>query len=220
MKILAHRGCWDARAQKNSAHAFQRALANGYGFESDIREYKAELVISHDVANASCQPAREVFKLLAKYEDRFCFAINIKADGLKELLLEQLNTYQIHNYFAFDMSVPQMVEYAKSGLTFFTRQSEIETVPSLYEEAAGVWIDGFYGEDWISEGLLKGHLDRGKQLCLVSPELHGRPYEDFWARILSYELDFSRILLCTDAPDMARRTFQGVWEANSGNGAD
>lgn len=207
MKILAHRGFWNNNSEKNSLFALHRALESGYGFESDLRDYHGKLVISHNIADAESQPASEVFQLLREYQDQFCFAINIKADGLKETLLEQLNTYQITNYFAFDMSVPQMVEYAELGLKYFTRLSEIEAEPVLYETAIGVWVDGFWGNDWISEAILNHHIHNGKKVCIVSPELHGRKYLNFWYKIKTLQIDFRQILLCTDHPAKAKEIF-------------
>lgn len=200
MKILAHRGCWNENVKSNSPRALRSALEHGFGFESDLRDYCGELVISHNIANASCQKAEEVFQWLREFKDQFCFAINIKADGMKDLLMEGLERCQIKNYFTFDMSAPQMVEFRESGLTFFTRQSEVEQSPVMYEEAAGVWIDGFYGDEWITEGLLNAHILHGKTVCIVSPDLHKRSYADFWKRLASFDVDFDRMMLCTDYP--------------------
>lgn len=207
MKILAHRGYWQEQEERNTPAALRRALDSGFGFESDIRDVNGELVISHNIADESCQKAEEVFCWLAEHGDKYCFAINIKADGLKDLLAGLLEKYHITNYFTFDMSVPQMVEYVDMGLTYFTRQSEVEPDPVMYESAAGVWIDGFWGTEWLTEGLLQGHIAAGKTVCLVSPELHGRPYADFWARLMSFRLDFGRVLLCTDKPGEAAEYF-------------
>ena len=207
MKILAHRGYWQEQEERNTPAALRRALDSGFGFESDIRDFNGELVISHNIADGSCQKAEEVFRWLAEHGDKYCFAINIKADGLKDLLAGLLEKYHVTNYFTFDMSVPQMVEYADMGLTYFARQSEVEPDPVMYESAAGVWIDGFWGTEWITEGLLQGHIAAGKTVCLVSPELHGRPYADFWARLMSFRLDFGRVLLCTDRPGEAAEYF-------------
>ena len=164
MQILAHRGYWDSNISANSPQALKSALENGYGFESDVRDYMGHMVISHNIADDSCQNAEEIFQWLAKYDDKYCFAINIKADGLKAILKEYLRKYNIKNYFLFDMSVPQMVEFAEMGLRFYTRQSEYETYPVMYEQAAGVWVDGFKRIDWITEELLKKHILCGKQV--------------------------------------------------------
>lgn len=207
MKILAHRGCWSADVKNNSPKALRTALELGFGFESDIRDYCGELVISHNIADASCQKADEVFQWLEEFHNQYCFAVNIKADGLKDLLMENLKRYHIENYFTFDMSAPQMVEFCQQGIVCFTRQSEIEPSPIMYREAAGVWIDGFYGDDWITEELLKQHILQGKTACVVSPELHQRPYSALWERLLHFNIDFNKIMLCTDYPMEAATVF-------------
>lgn len=211
MKILAHRGYWKAKNEKNSPQALRTALERGYGFESDVRDHMGRMVISHDIAGPSCQDAEEIFRWLAEYGDRYCFAINIKADGLKNLLQDFVRKYKIENYFLFDMSVPQMVEFAEMGLRFFSRQSEYETEPVMYGQAAGIWIDGFQGHEWITERLVGGYLASGKEVCLVSPDLHGNTdYRDFWAKLAGWDIDFSRVLLCTDYPDEAKAFFKNI----------
>lgn len=209
MTILAHRGLWKNTSEKNTVAAIKSALVCGYGFESDIRDFCGNLVISHNVADATCRPAEEVFSLMEEFNDRYCFAVNIKSDGLKDLLLNCLKDHNLKNYFTFDMSVPQMVEYAEAGICYFTRQSEYEKDPVLYEKASGVWIDGFADVDWITEELLERHIDNGKSVCIVSPELHGRTNKDFWKRINEMNLDFSKVMLCTDTPDDAKIFFGG-----------
>ena len=49
MRIISHRGYWNTPAEKNTIHAFQRSFALGFGTETDIRDLKGELVISHDM---------------------------------------------------------------------------------------------------------------------------------------------------------------------------
>lgn len=212
MKIIAHRGYWNKEILDNSSCAIKKALLYGYGFESDVRDHNGELVISHYMANADSQHLDEVLQWLSKNNNRLCFAINIKADGIGENLLQLLQKYNIRNYFTFDMSVPQMIEYRELGLKFFTRQSEVEHQPVMYEDAAGVWIDGFYNNDWINEKLLFAHIEAGKNVCIVSPELHGREYLSFWERLIGYNIDFTKLMLCTDYPDNAKSFFNQLVE--------
>lgn len=208
MKILSHRGLWNEHIISNSPQAILNSLKNGFGFESDVRDYQGKLVISHNIADNDSQKAEEVFRWLNEFGDKYTFAINIKADGLKNQIKECLNKYSITNYFLFDMSTPQMVEFKEMGLRFFTRQSEVEPNPCMYEYAAGVWIDGFWSIDWITEELLSYHINNGKEVSLVSPDLHGKDdYVNFWEKIKSYNLDFSMVMLCTDYPNEAREYF-------------
>lgn len=208
MEILAHRGYWNSDIASNSSQALREALERGYGFESDVRDYMEKLVISHNIADNTSPKAEEVFSWLHEFNDNYCFAINIKADGLKNILKDYFEKYSISNYFLFDMSVPQMVEFNEMGLRFFTRQSEYEMKPSMYEEAAGVWIDGFYSTEWITEELIKNHIANSKVVCLVSPDLHGNSYVEFWNKLKNWNIA-DNIMLCTDYPDEAKEFFYG-----------
>ena len=52
INIIAHRGLWSEDVNfQNTKLAFQNALKNGFGIETDIRDSNGELVISHDVAD-------------------------------------------------------------------------------------------------------------------------------------------------------------------------
>lgn len=208
MKLLAHRGAWRTEAEKNTLASIARALDYNWGFESDLRDYGKHLVISHNVPESNAPAAEQVFRLMSdKGRGAGTFAINIKSDGLTEMLMEALEHYQITSYFCFDMSVPQMLEYQEKRIRFFTRQSEYEQTPLFYEEAAGVWIDAFEREDWITPELLRGHIDAGKAISIVSPELHQRDPYGLWSVLHQMDLSRDDIYLCTDKPEEAEAYF-------------
>lgn len=233
MQILAHRGFWcDSTLQiaqnltPNSLESFECAFQNNFGIETDLRDCYANLVISHDMPISNAIKTEQLFTLYQRFVRESNanltnlppLALNIKADGLQNLLKNLLEKYQIQNYFCFDMSVPDMRHYAHFGLTFFTRQSEIEQNPALYDEACGVWCDEFYSH-WISESTILAHLENGKKVAIVSPELHKRDYKTAWNHykqiIESNALsDDSRIFLCTDFPHLARDFFANSTTAN------
>ena len=203
MKILCHRGFWRNINEKNTLEALKRAISAGYGFESDVRDYCGHLVISHDIANENSPALDDILSILS---DKFCFAINIKADGLANLLKNSLEKHSLENYFAFDMSIPQMLSYRDAKIKFFTRQSEFEPIPALYETCAGVWLDSFISDEWITLELIKKHISEGKKVCIVSPELHNRDFKEFWARLTPIkELNW---YLCTDLPIEAEKFFK------------
>ena len=216
MEILAHRGFWQNGNEKNSVKAIHNALRNGFGFESDIRDYNGELVISHDVPTDASAKGEQVFELLSCF-DTLCFAINIKSDGIQEMLMDMLNRYKISNYFVFEMSSPQAIEYVSSKIRLYTRQSDIEPEPVLYDYADGIWIDSFSGYDWVTEELLWNHIKNGKKICIASPDLHNAvDYKLFWERLKNYDMKTDAMGLCTDYPEEARSFFDigGVYGKN------
>ncbi|MCX8130436.1 MAG: glycerophosphodiester phosphodiesterase family protein [Clostridia bacterium] len=208
MNILAHRGFWTEQHEKNSMAAFKRAFDAGFGVETDIRDKDGELVISHDIPLNSVTTLHEFLEIYKQYGNQPYLALNIKADGLCRLLKEYLDSSRVENYFVFDMSIPDELEYIKSGLKVFTRQSEFEPLPVFYESSKGVWIDCFES-DWIDYAKIMEHLSNKKQVCIVSPELHGRPAFPVWSAFCKAPIkQNNEVFICTDSPESARRFFK------------
>lgn len=208
MIILSHRGYWKEPQEKNQAIAFERSFSMGFGTETDIRDFNENLTISHDIANRHSLSAETLFQIYQQYQNPLPLALNIKADGLQNQLKMLLEKYHISQYFVFDMSIPDTIGYLNAGLTVFTRQSEYEPTPAFYDQVQGVWMDGFES-DWIQESHIAAHLNAGKQVCLVSPDLHKRPYELFWSMLKSIDcINNQNLMLCTDYPEIAEAFFK------------
>lgn len=213
MDIISHRGFWLDPSEKNSMLAFCRSFESGFGIETDIRDYKGKIVISHDLPTG-----KEIYftDLLDKYlsykNPNLTLALNIKADGLQSLLKKTLLEYEINNYFIFDCSVPDLLGYTNLALNSYTRQSDIEVSPSLYDRCQGIWLDAFVS-DWYKEDTIKTHLINGKKVCIVSPELHNRNPERLWniAKNISPTRGFA---LCTDFPKRAFEFFRNEIKSN------
>lgn len=207
MQILAHRGFWQRPEERNTLAALERALREGFGLETDVRDAAGELVIAHDPPVGPAPLLAEVLALARTHGTRLPLALNLKSDGLRGRLKSLLQSQPAQNYFCFDMSVPETLACRRDGLRYFTRESEFEPSPVLYAEAAGVWLDMFTS-DWLQPSDIARHLDAGKEAAIVSPELHGRPHLDFWARLRAAGLGTeTRVLLCTDLPAEAAAFF-------------
>jgi len=208
MIFLAHRGLWKEGLKPNSLDAFGKALESGFGIETDIRDSLGGLVISHDLADSGSIAFKELLALYKQLGKDLPLAINIKADGLRPLLKRLLDEFKLTNYFVFDMSVPDARHYFKGGFRTFTRESEFEKIPSFYEEACGVWLDEL-NQRWINFETIKKHLSFGKEVCIVSPELHGRAFKEAWGdyKQLLKDHDSDKLMLCTDYPKEAKEFF-------------
>ncbi len=207
MIILSHRGYWKHPSEKNTVKAFVRSFMAGFGVETDIRDHKGTLVISHDIPGDSNVRADLFFEIYVNRGVHLPLALNIKSDGLQKNLKQLLEKYSIENYYVFDMSVPDALTYLNHGFNVFARQSEYEDPPSLYKESAGIWVDGFE-DDWIGEEVIATHLANGKKVCLVSPELHNRHHKPFWNKLKKMAVvgDLN-LMLCTDFPSQANEEF-------------
>ena len=200
MIIISHRGFWIEKSEQNTIESFKRALDRNFGIETDLRDFNGKIVISHDIPNSNSLELDDLFNLYIKYRNPAPLALNIKSDGLFSLLFEKLSYYNIINYFVFDMSVPDMLHYKKLALNFYTRMSEIEIKPVLYNDAKGIWLDEFYN-NWINKELLNELMYDNKNVCIVSPELHKRTYHLEWN--LYKQCENKKIMICTDFPELA-----------------
>jgi glycerophosphoryl diester phosphodiesterase len=209
VEIISHRGFWLSNDEKNSKLAFERSFQQHFGTETDIRDFNGELVISHDIPVFKETSIDDFFSLYLEQNRTPTLALNIKSDGLTKALKSKIEAFGIQNYFCFDMSIPDTIQYLHEGLNFYIRQSEYELDLPFYEEASGVWLDSFQ-TNWFSNELIENHLHgNNKRVCIVSSELHGRDHLPLWNQLLEFsELSSDRLILCTDKPEEALIYFE------------
>ena len=105
------------------------------------------------------------------------------------------------------MSVPETIVQLRLGLPVYTRASEYEQPPPCYDRAIGVWLDAFLGQ-WYKMADIRAFLADGKQVAIVSPELHRRAHADLWTDLRASGLtDHPALTLCTDIPEQATAFF-------------
>ena len=209
MKIIAHRGFWKKKQEKNTFDAFKLALEHGFGIETDLRDFCSEIVISHDIPDKHSMTLENFLRLVHEKNASVTLALNIKSDGQQQLLSQE-SLLKGLNCFYFDMSVPDCLGYKNHKLPYYTRFSDIEPIPCLYEESIGIWLDCF-GSNRLNSEALEKFISDGKRVTLVSPELHGFEYVSYWESLFSFLSSFptaaKNIELCTDYPLDAKEYF-------------
>lgn len=209
MKISAHRGHWLSPAEKNSVAAFDRALQGGFGIETDLRDAGGVIVVAHDLPRGGEQTLDEFLAACARHPQSRPLALNIKADGLQALVVAALQRHGIEDAYVFDMAVPDALGYLRSGVATYTRSSEYEAPPPFLDLAHGVWLDAFHSE-WYAQADIKAWLRLGKDVSIVSPELHGRLHLPLWQKLRDWGLHrHAGVCLCTDFPLEAKEYFCG-----------
>jgi hypothetical protein len=209
MQLLSHRGFWLKPEEKNTKQANQLSFENNWGIETDIRDYKQQLVIAHDMATN----ADYTFEyLLQQYNNTNCkqtLALNIKADGLSNVILEAMRRHSINNYFVFDMSIAETVRYLKLDMPVYISYSEWNAPNDmLYAKCKGIWLD-IFNSVWFSKNFVDLHLKNGKNIAFVSPELHGRNEMELWKFIKENNWHKNnQVMLCTDLPHNAKTYFE------------
>ncbi len=207
MITISHRGYWKTAEERNTAIAFDRSFALGYGTETDLRDLGGELVVSHDPPSAGAMSADDMFAQVTAHDPGLPMALNIKADGLQAMVSAAVTRHGLTNCFVFDMAVPDAMQWLKADIAVFTRHSDVEKVPAFYDQASGVWLDAFQS-DWWDMSVVTTHLEAGKRVAVVSPELHGRSHTSLWKMMRdSSACRCNDVILCTDIPETAKEYF-------------
>ncbi len=199
MRILAHRGFWKQSGSKNSIEAIAAAFNQGWGIETDVRSIDGKLLLSHDPIDRRVATPWEQMVTCWNATPSLPLFLNIKEDGLLELLKPYLDGWRDRTVVCFDMSVPELVRYSRAlpSAQLATRISEWEDAP-LRAYCDWIWCDGF------ESGPELERLYPAKGLAFVSPELHGRPANGFRAKLERFaEKHPMAVLLCTDDPEGA-----------------
>ncbi|MBD2550422.1 phosphodiesterase [Microcystis elabens FACHB-917] len=209
--ILAHRGMFVSESEKNSPKALRRALDEGFGIETDLRDLDGRVVISHDPPRASPPPSTIEWLLeqIASSLSAGRIGLNIKSDGLAAMIKSELEKAGLdaNQIFFFDMSVPDSLAYLKGNLPVYSRISDYEPMPTFLDMAKGVWIDNFNGL-FQQVKTAKDLIGQGVRVAIVSPELHRRSHVNLWNEITEMGLHLSPLFeLCTDLPMEAANRF-------------
>ena len=152
MHLISHRGYWVNENEKNKINAFHRAFKFGFGAEIDLREYKGELLVSHDLL---CGEELNFDQILSIWDGESKLALNIKEDGLASIIQSKMKPYASENWFVFDMSIPDTFLYLNMGIKTYIRESEYENYPLLVSKSSGIWLDQMlensYSQNWLIE---------------------------------------------------------------------
>ena len=204
-RLLAHRGLWKPGSGSNSLEALISAAQEGFGIETDLRDLGGRLVISHDPAPLGALNAEMVLKAVSDAaRDPIVLALNVKSDGLAPLMQPILDGIGAHSAYFFDMSIPQLVTYARENLPIAIRVSEFKPFrPELFEQLGGLprrlWLDSFNSDWWLRDPVLND-LVMEASVTIVSPEIHGRDPRLVWDWFIGATRKGADVFLCTDEP--------------------
>lgn len=148
-------------------------IPHEFGAEIDLRDRGERLILQHDpfIDGEDAEP------FFAEYKHG-TLILNVKSERIEFRILELMEKYKIENYFFLDSSFPMIYQMIKRGETRtavrFSEYESIDTVMKLEGLVEWIWVDCFSFLP-ISKDLHTTLKNCGFKLCLVSPELQGRP---------------------------------------------
>lgn len=171
------------------------------GIEFDVRDSDGKLIVQHDAFSDGV-----IFADFAKkIGKRFCI-VNIKSEGIETKVLEILEVNNIVDFFLLDCSIPSMNKLTGIGenriAVRFSELEPVEFVMCWKGKVKWIWVDCFTKHP-ITKELSLLFQQAGFNICLVSPDLHGRP-EDIptisrWVRNSGIHLN----AICTKQHNMS-----------------
>ncbi len=177
------------------------ALAPEFGVEMDLHAFGDRLVVHHDAFS----PGVDFEEWLDAYHHAFVI-LNIKEEGIEGRVRERVLARGINRFFMLDLSFPALIKMIRAN------EPRVALRVSEYEPAAGaliltgqadwVWLDVFHGFP-LGDADYAALRSAGFKLCLVSPELHGRPAEE--VAFMRSQMDrhgFVVDAVCTKRPDL------------------
>ena len=215
MIILAHRGNMEGpdRLGENRCEIIARALARGFGVETDIRRWvDGRLYISHDrQAGGAAETAELHASLWATYPDCL-IALNIKERGHERATLDLLQRHRLLDQaFMFDMELiePLPGEIARElrSLNPLARlASRISDRGETAQKALSlpgeyIWLDEM-DSPWASAAVIQKLHDAGRVVIGVSRDLHGERPEACYRRWDEFA-EWGVEGICTDWPLLA-----------------
>ena len=211
--ILAHRANLDGPAPQaeNSLGLVSRALALGFGLETDLRRGDGQrFYINHDAAPVTPTNALEAFTPIFARHPVALLAINVKELGYEaELVRLQASGFfgTAGFYFDFELLEPATPGQSQRKIRAFAHGARTRLAARISDRcesleqclsipAQSVWADEFDGA-WLTFEHIQALRSAGRRVIVVSPELHGRGKADRlrrWADFKKWSVDG----ICTD----------------------
>lgn len=174
-----------------------RAVPLHHGVEIDIRSDGENLILHHD---PFCKGTN--FEEWLEYFNHRFIILNVKEEGIEGRIQELLDKRNIKDYFYLDLSFPFLIKIMKKGqkniAVRFSEYESIETCLTLAGKVDWVWVDCITKFPLTEDNYMR--LSEHFRICLVSPELLGRPREEI--QEIKKKISGRRIdMICTKLPD-------------------
>lgn len=187
----------------NTAAQLERVRPE-HGVEIDLRDRGDRLILQHD----PFADGEDFDAWLAGYRHRLVI-LNVKSERIEPRVLELLRKHAVADYFFLDCSFPMtrwLVARGESNVAVrFSEYEPVESALALAGQVKWVWADCFSRMPFTEETYAK--LRPHFKLCVVSPELQGRPVDTipaFCHDLRPYPVD----AVCTKAPEVWKKALE------------
>ncbi len=145
-----------------------------YGVEIDLRDRDdGKIIMVHDPFTPG-----EDFEEYLKHYHHGTMILNIKSERIEHKVLELIKKADVKDYFFLDSSFPMIYLLSNQGeknlAVRFSEYEGLDTILAVKDRVKWIWVDCFTKLP-LDDKTVKALKGTGLKLCLVSPELQGRP---------------------------------------------
>ena len=180
-------------------------IKNFYGMEIDVRDKGNKIILSHD-PNSN---GEELSKFIKKIKKQILF-INIKSHGLIEKIIPIIKKT---NFFFLDLSFSEINFLIENNMTKkiiirFSVYESFNLKKKYFQNIKWVWYDLFRNH-YISKKEYSYIKKYNKKICIVSPELLGKPKKD----VKKFIMHLNKNKIIVDAV-CTKKNFIDFWKEN------
>ena len=151
-------------------------IPEAYGAEIDLRDgLDGRIYMEHDPFTPG-----EDFETYLKSYHHGTLILNIKSERIEEKALALVKAAGVKSYFFLDSSFPMIYLLSQKGIRQtalrFSEWEGLDTIWNMAGRAEWVWVDCFTKCPLTPE-IAQELKALGYCICIVSPELQGRPEE-------------------------------------------
>ncbi|MBF0532373.1 MAG: hypothetical protein HQL23_04665 [Candidatus Omnitrophica bacterium] len=145
------------------------------GVEVDLRDHGERIILQHD----PFKDGEDFEEYLRHYRHAFLI-LNIKSERIEAKALELVRRYDVKDYFFLDSSFPMIYQMSSAGQRHialrFSEYEGLDTLEKMRGRVDWAWIDCFNRLP-LGKAEFQRLKEWGYKICLVSPDLVGRPQD-------------------------------------------
>ena len=173
-----------------------------FGVEADLRSEDKKIYLHHDPFKKG-----ESFEKWIKYYKHKILILNVKEEGLEDMIIKILKKKKIKNFFFHDQTFSTLLKNMfKTRVSIrFSEYEDLKKKNYLFRKIKWLWVDNF-NQIELSKKFYTYLKNKKVKICMVSPELIKKKRQNEIKKIIN-NLKKNKLYLdavCTKNPKLWR----------------
>ena len=153
-----------------------------FGVEADLRSEDKKIYLHHDPFKKG-----ESFEKWIKYYRHKILILNVKEEGLEDMIIKILKKNKIKNFFFHDQTFSTLLKNMfKTRVSIrFSEYEDLKKKNYLFKKIRWLWLDNFNHIE-LSKKLYTYLKNKKVKICMVSPELIKKKRQNEIKKIINY----------------------------------